>query len=85
MYYFKATSVIDDGVSFEDYFEAGPDGVLLRVVSYDGRRWWASLRDHADDGDEVHLRDFDLANAITGDEFERVWRMALAKRSAEPV
>ena len=84
MYYFRATSVIGDGVRFEDYFEADSDGVLLRIVSYDGERWWASSREPSDD--DGHRGDVGVGDAITGEEFERVWQMAVALRAApDPV
>jgi hypothetical protein len=84
MYYFKAAFVIGDGVGLEDYFEADSEGVLQRVVSHDGDRWWASVRDH-NDADEVRLSDFAGAQAITVEEFERAWHLAVAERAPDPV
>jgi hypothetical protein len=84
MYYFKAAIVIGDGVRLVDYVEADSDGALHRIVSYDGERWWASSREYTDgdDGDRAAL---DPADAITGAEFERVWRLAVALRAPDPV
>jgi hypothetical protein len=84
MYYYKAACVIGDGVRLVDYVEADSDGVLQRIVSFDGERWWASSREYTD-GDDGHRADLDLADAITGAEFERVWRMAVALRAPDPV
>jgi hypothetical protein len=79
MYYLKARSQVGTGVFVDDYFEAGSDGGLMRVVSHAGGQWFTSS---AGD-DTVDLAELDAAGRITAAEFERVWRYATVSQPAE--
>jgi hypothetical protein len=83
VFYLKATYTIPTGPSFEDYFEAGPDGRVLRLVSNVNGRWsrYAADRDDTDlHHAEQHVPIQDVAPSafISVDEFERAWRRTWA-------
>jgi hypothetical protein len=83
MYYLKARSELDGGACADDYFETGPDGVVMRLVSHVAGVWWHSADCH---GEEIALADLDPTGYITPEEFEHAWHLACVSGSvARPV
>jgi hypothetical protein len=82
MHYFKVTSGLGADGSVDDYFEVDGEGVVKRVVTHAGGRWWASPGEDADP-DELLFGDLEPVTTVTGDEFEEVWQLALADRPAD--